>query len=267
MLSLLMSTSDIGIVVPTLGTRISYLYQTLSSIRKAGRAQIVIVAPKGVSLHTSLTNDLYDCLLPDPGKGLGAAIDFAIREFSDETKFVNWLGDDDLLALNALDLASKPLRECEEIVMVYGKCEYIDQSGHTIMMNQSGNYAKSLMRFGPQLVSQPGSLIRKNAYLDAGGLNHSYKYAFDLDLFIKLQKFGKLHFIPHKLASFRWHANSLTVEGRSESVKEAREIRIATLPGFIRVFAPVWEYPITFAIRIAGKLLTYYSDRKENVSH
>jgi hypothetical protein len=254
-----MSKCDIGIVVPTLGTRDVYLRQTLSSIRRAGNAQIVIVAPTGVPLHKSLTSDLYDRLLPDPGKGLSAAIDFAIREFSDEIKFINWLGDDDLLALNSLDCASNPMRESEEIIMVYGKCEYIDRSGNKITTNRSGNYARFLMRFGPQLVSQPGSLIRKEAYLAAGGLNHGYKCAFDLDLFIKLQKFGKMHYTPAVLASFRWHADSLTVASRSESVKEAREIRTSALPFYIRKFAAIWEFPISFAIRIVGKLLTFYS--------
>lgn len=257
-----MSKCDIGIVVPTLGTRDKYLHQTLLSIRRAGNAQIVIVAPIGVPINKSLTNDLYDRLLSDPGKGLSAAIDFAIREFSDEIKFVNWLGDDDLLAPNSLNCASKPMRENEEIVMVYGKCEYIDRSGIKITTNRSGNYARFLMRFGPQLVSQPGSLIRKNAYLAVGGLNHSYKCAFDLDLFIKLQKFGKMHFTPKVLASFRWHADSLTVANRSESVKEAREIRTSALPFYVRYLAAIWEYPISFTIGIVGKLLTYYSHVK-----
>lgn len=254
-----MSKCDIGIVVPTLGTRDVYLRQTLLSIRRAGNAQIMIVAPIEVPLHNSLTTDLYDFLLPDPGKGLSAAIDFAIREFSDEIKFINWLGDDDLLALNSLDFASKPMREREEIIMVYGKCEYIDRSGNKITTNRSGNYARFLMRFGPQLVSQPGSLIRKDAYLAAGGLNHSYKCAFDLDLFIKLQKFGKMHYTPAVLASFRWHADSLTVASRSESVKEAREIRTSALPFYTRKLAALWEFPISLAIRIVGKLLTFYS--------
>ena len=262
MISLIMSKCDIGIVVPTLGTRDKYLHQTLLSIRRAGNAQIVIVAPIGVPINKSLTNDLYDRLLSDPGKGLSAAIDFAIREFSDEIKFVNWLGDDDLLAPNSLNCASKPMRENEEIVMVYGKCEYIDRSGIKITTNRSGNYARFLMRFGPQLVSQPGSLIRKNAYLAVGGLNHSYKCAFDLDLFIKLQKFGKMHFTPKVLASFRWHADSLTVANRSESVKEAREIRTSALPFYVRYLAAIWEYPISFTIGIVGKLLTYYSHVK-----
>ena len=257
-----MSKCDIGIVVPTLGTRDVYLRQTLSSIRRAGNAQIVIVAPTGVPLHQSLTSDLYDRLLPDPGKGLSAAIDFAIREFSDEIKFINWLGDDDLLALNSLDCASKPMRESEETVMVYGKCEYIDSSGNKITTNRSGNYARFLMRFGPQLVSQPGSLIRKDAYLAAGGLNRGYKCAFDLDLFIKLQKFGKMHYTPAVLASFRWHADSLTVRSRTESIAEASAIRISALPNCIRLIAPIWERPISVVIRLVGNYLSYHSRKK-----
>jgi GT2 family glycosyltransferase len=181
---------DIGIIVPTLGFRINYLRNALLSIRAAGNAQITIVAPNDANVTDFLTKDLYDIFLPDPGLGLAAAIDFGIRHFSDEVKFINWLGDDDLLEVDSLKCVVEPMLRNDEVVMVYGKCDYIDFKGNKILTNRSGNYARFLMRFGPQLVSQPGSLVRKNAYLAVGGLNHSYKCAFDLDLFIKLQKFG-----------------------------------------------------------------------------
>jgi len=254
-----MINTDIGIVVPTLGVRIDYLRSALLSIRNAGNAQILVVAPNDAKLSDFLAKDLYDLLLTDPGEGLSAAIDFGIREFSNKIKFVNWLGDDDLLAADSLDCASKPMRKSDKVVMVYGKCEYIDHLGNKITTNRSGSYAKFLMRFGPQLVSQPGSLIRRSTYLEAGGLNCDYRCAFDLDLFLRLQKSGKLCYVPEKLASFRWHADSLTVRSRSESIAEARAIRISALPNCIRSFAPIWERPISLAIRIAGNYLNHYS--------
>jgi hypothetical protein len=254
-----LTSSEIGIVVPTLGVRIDYLRSALLSVRRAGNARIHIVTPNVAELSKILSEDLYDHIILDHGKGLSKAIELGIHDFSDEIKFVSWLGDDDLLAPGSLSYASEPMQNNEKVVMVYGKCVYIDQLGIKIATNRSGCYAKFLMRVGPQLVSQPGSLIRRNAYLSVGGLSHSYKCAFDLDLFIKLQKFGKLYYTPKVLASFRWHADSLTVASRSVSVKEAREIRTSALPFCIRIFAAIWEYPISIAIRTAGKLLTYYS--------
>lgn len=37
----------VGIVVPTLGERPEYLLECLQSIRKAGRAHVLLVAPNG----------------------------------------------------------------------------------------------------------------------------------------------------------------------------------------------------------------------------
>ena len=50
-----MSSPEIGIVVPTLGTRPEYLAQCLKSIRGAGTALIHIVMPISVPLPPEIT--------------------------------------------------------------------------------------------------------------------------------------------------------------------------------------------------------------------
>jgi hypothetical protein len=112
---------------------------------------------------------------------------------------------------------------------------------------------------GPQLIPQPGSLFRRDAYEQTGGLDFRYKWAFDLDLFIRLSRVGKFKNTPRVLAKFRWHDGSLSVGGREGSVNEASVIRIAALPGWIRPIAALWEAPIRRIILMAGKRLTIRS--------
>ena len=253
-------TSGIGIVIPTMGTRPEFLRQSLASIRSAGNATIHIVAPESANLASVLDPDSYDALIVDPGTGLSAAIDAGLQSFQSNVEYINWLGDDDLLTEGSLDHALSVLSGNPGIALVYGGCEYINGEGKSLWLNKSGSYAKYLMRCGPQLIPQPGSLMRRNAFEKIGGLNHQYKWAFDLDLFIRLSRVGKLQFTPRTLAKFRWHDGSLSVSGRNGSVAEASKIRAAALPRGIRPLAPLWEAPIRRIILRAGNRLTVRSN-------
>ena len=248
--------SSVGIVVPTLGTRPDYLRQCLHSIRAAGDARIHIVAPGSQDFASVIESDLFDAVIDDPGLGLAAAIDAGMHSFPDSVVLVNWLGDDDELVPGSLHRTVSVLEDDSRIALVYGGCEYINSVGKRLWVNKSGMYAKYLMRFGPQLIPQPGALFRRDAYEQIGGLDGRYKWAFDLDLLIRLSRVGKLYFLPATLGRFRWHEGSLSVGGRQGSVREASEIRIAALPAVVRVFAPLWEKPIRWAIMRAGERLT-----------
>ena len=247
-----MSSPEIGIVVPTLGTRPEYLVQCLRSIRDAGSSLIHIVMPVSASLPPEITTDLYDLVIADPGTGLAAAIHTGLVTFPEPVRFINWLGDDDLLKPGSLDTASDALRKDANAVLVFGGCDYINSMNQVIFTNKSGRYAVPLMRVGPQLIPQPGSLFRREAYEKIGGLNSEFKWAFDLDLLIRLSQAGKMKFLNRTLASFRWHDDSLSVGGRDGSVREASRIRKRCLPRWLKPISELWEFPMRYAIRYAG---------------
>jgi GT2 family glycosyltransferase len=251
-----LKSMEIGLVVPTLGTRIDYLQKCLLSIRSAGQAYILIVAPYWFVSSNNLDDSLYDLFVPDPNKGLAAAINSGINALPDSISFVNWLGDDDMLTEQSLNIASESLRANQDAVLVYGGCEYIDQAGNTLWKNRSGRFASSLIHFGPQLIPQPGALFRRKAFIEIGGLDESYKCAFDLDLLFKLKNLGRLHFVDQTLAKFRWHDGSLSVGSRKGSVNEASVIRRKSLPRPLQNLSPIWEVPIRFLILISGRFVS-----------
>lgn len=256
-----MNRVNTGIVVPTLGTRHKYLLETLASIRNAGNCHILIVAPDPDLIHHSVNQSYFDDVIKDPGLGLPEAINAGVRALPSDIQYVNWLGDDDLLEPKSLSQTSKILDEFPQSVFVYGKCDYIGPNGEFLLTNHSGNYAKLLMRFGPQLIPQPGSLIRRSTFEQVGGLNAKYKWAFDLDLLFKLSKVGKLTYLRQLLASFRWHDESLSVGGREGSVREASEIRVNSLPAPIRIFSSLWEIPMKKFLLGAGTALSNRSKK------
>ena len=247
-----MNSPEIGIVVPTLGTRPEYLAQCLRSIRAAGISLIHIVMPVSVSLPPEITSDLYDKVIADPGTGLAAAIHAGLNTFPERVRFINWLGDDDLLNPGVLEVTSQALLADQNVVLVFGGCDYINSENQVIFTNKSGRYAVPLLRVGPQLIPQPGSLFRRDAYEQIGGLNSEFKWAFDLDLLIRLSQVGSLKFLNRTLASFRWHDDSLSVGGRGASVREASLIRKRFLPIWLKPISELWELPMRFAIKYAG---------------
>jgi GT2 family glycosyltransferase len=253
-----MENPSVGIVVPTLGKRLSYLVLALTSIRSAGDCLIYVVSPQPKELEQRIDPRLYDKMLQDPRIGLSAAIDFGVRALPESVKYVNWLGDDDLLVPGAITVTRSVIEKDQRISYVYGRCQYIDELGNNLWLNKSGRWATLLMRCGPQLVPQPGALFRRDMYEEVGGLDPQLKWAFDLDLFIKLTRLGTASYVPRTISKFRWHNDSLSVSGRVNSVNEASAVRVAALPKPIRSVCFVWEKPLQLLIRHGGRIVHHF---------
>ncbi len=256
----------VGIVVPTLGDRPDYLEQCLKSIRTAGQAHILLVAPKSLDTSNLKTAGLVDSVVTDTGSGLPAAINLGIESLPESVECVNWLGDDDLLKPGSITSTISLLDQKQEVVMVFGACDYINSHGEVVWENRSGGWVVPLLRFGPDLIPQPGALFRRSAFNAVGGLNTSFGWAFDFDLFIRLSRIGKVKYLKQTLAQFRWHPESLSVEHRKKSVEEASQVRVSHLPTFLRAISIIWEYPVRQATLIAGKRVTAKAQSKARSS-
>ena len=256
-----MSEPVCAIVIPTLGMRDDFLIQCLHSIRKSGSAHICIISPDLDRVIHFRDQGLMDQHVQDDSDGLPAAINKAIRELPDHIEFVNWLGDDDLLKEDALYSMQACLQNNPHIGMVFGKCDYIDEQGNKIWKNSSGQWASSILTVGPCLVPQPGALFRRNIFNQVKGLNQDLRWAFDLDLFIRIKKVSKLKFVPIDVACFRWHPDSLSVGMRKGSVNEASSVRRVHLPLVLRQLSYTWEFPVKKATYLAGMRL---SSRRES---
>lgn len=241
----------VGLVVPTLGTRPDFLIESLTSIRNAGEVFLVLVRPSTCELSPE-ARLLVDLEVDDPGHGLAAAINKGLRALPDDISFVSWLGDDDRLT-GASFRELVDIAEESGAAGVFGQCRYINALGEELFVNRSGAWAVPLMLFGPQLIPQPGSLIRRSSLESIGFLDESLKWAFDLEMFLKLRKqSGGLRFVPALVSEFRWHNDSLTVGSRRGSVEEASQVRRRHLPSGMRALSFLWEPFVRNVILLAG---------------
>ena len=245
--------TEIGIVVPTIGQRPEYLPLALKSIRDAGNAYVLLVGNKGFDPQPLKAEGLIDQYLEEQDPALAAKINFGFRSLPENIKYINWLSDDDLLAPGALDIALARIKQPDQPAFVFGGCEYIDTRGKRLFVNHSGAWAVPLLRFGPQLIPQPGALFRRDSFEKIGGLKSSLSWAFDFELFLALSETGKAAFVDRVLSQFRWHSGSLSVLKRAESVKEASLVRVSRLPKILKPVSFLWEYPVRVATYIAAK--------------
>jgi GT2 family glycosyltransferase len=236
-----------GVVVPTLGQRLDLLRESLGSIRQIRGAYIFIVSPDGEFGRRMVDEGLADKWIGDPGLGVAAAINLGFMELPKDLEFVAWLGDDDQLVAEGTLNSLEKLSANNDLVATFGVCEYLSESGELFWVNTYGQSAVSKLRFGPDRIPQPGSIFRRYALEKVGFLDTTLKFAFDLDLFIKLSKIGRVQFVSEVVSRYRWHPGSLSSSGRRASNSEARRVRQAHLPKLARLISWTWEMPMWLA--------------------
>ena len=248
---------SVVVVVPTLGTRLDTLGESLDSVRAQDGVDVhlVVVVPADATEARAIATRAGATHVDDPRRGLSAAVNAGISARGDQAYYA-WLGDDDLLLPGGLRTLSSLLEETPSAVVAYGGCPYIDDQGRTVTASRAGGLATRLLAWGPNLLPQPASLSRVDAVVAAGPYDESLRYAMDLDMWLRLRRSGAFVWTKTDVAAFRWHGDSLTVSNRSLSLQESERIKRRYLPGLARRVAPVWEVPVRLATRLAARQVT-----------
>jgi GT2 family glycosyltransferase len=228
------------------------LRKALVSIRSQSvPARIVIVGPLDSEFLVEVAEEFHAWLIADPGS-LPSAVNAGVDSCPD-VEFVNWLGDDDLLEPDSLKHTVDALDRSPEAVVAFGSCRYIDENDRELWVSAAGRLAPWILTWGPDLIPQPGMLVRSSAWRAVGGVDNSLRFAFDLDLLLKLKRHGKLIRVPHVVSCFRWHGDSLTVSDRTESLRESEQARRRALSTSAKRLAWLWERPVRVATRLAAR--------------
>lgn len=257
-----MSDAKVLIIVPSLGQRIELLRETFTSIvSQPVPCTLMLVAPAGAAEARDLATEFGARFVEDPGS-LAGAINLGISLAGPDIEFVNWIGDDDLLEPSSLTLTTKALESQANAVLAYGACRYIDEAGRELWISRAGKWAPRILKWGPDLIPQPGMLVRRSAWDSVGGLDESFRFAFDLDLLLKLQTRGNFIDVGEVVSSFRWHGDSLTVGDRTTSLRESERARRLALGPAARRLAFLWEGPVRVATRMAASELHRRAEKR-----
>ncbi len=249
-------TPSVLIVVPTLGQRLDYLEQTLASVAaQTEPADVVVVVPATATRAREVALATGASVVDDPGS-LPAAVNAGVAAARPGHEFVNWIGDDDLLSAGSLAATVAALRADPDCVLAYGACTYIDDDGRHLWTSQAGRWAQRILPWGPDLIPQPGMLVRREAWQAVGGVDESLRFAFDLDLLLRLRRQGRFVDVGRVVSSFRWHPDSLTVSDRTASLDESEAVKRRHLSPRARRVCWLWEQPVRLATRVAAREVT-----------
>jgi len=211
----------VGIVVPTLGARPTWLADAVRSVEQQGDdIDLVIVAPPEAvpSLREQFPGRL---VIGEAEKGIVPAIERGWEALK-ECAIVSWLGDDDRLTERSVEIARRCLEAHPDAAMVYGDYEHLNERDEHRVTVRPGHLAIRWLRLGQNFISQPGSLYRRAAITETGGLSRTLHLAFDVQLHARLGERGAVY-CPHLLAQVRIHPGRLTISEQSRSRAEIEE--------------------------------------------
>jgi glycosyltransferase involved in cell wall biosynthesis len=204
------------LIVPTLGQRRRYLYETLQSLAWQGsQPRVIVVSPSRAPIGDICEHFLVERLILDE-PGLSKAVNRGWTSSTRKEKYWAWLGDDDLLAPNSIAMMQQVLDEGTGADFAYGRSRYIDADTRSIYLSRPPSWTLASLAYGKDHVPQPGSLFRRSAVDALGGLDESLRNAMDLDLFLRLggRKSG-IRSIS-EVSAYRLHDTNITVLKGSE---------------------------------------------------
>lgn len=164
-----------------------------------------------------------------PDKGQADAV---ARGFARSTgEIMAYLNSDDLLAPGALDFVARYFAAHPEVDAIYSHRVFVDESNIvTRYWILPSHHAWMMKRW--DYIPQETCFWRRRIYEQAGGVDASYQFALDYDLFARFMECGRMERVNRFLGAFREHPSSKTVlqEGAHPEVarvQEERGIKIA----------------------------------------
>jgi glycosyltransferase involved in cell wall biosynthesis len=212
------------IVIPTTPSRLEILGECVESALECNPLEVIIVTPRVFELEHRFRRDARIKLVQDAGLGAAAAINLGLAAAVDEAKYALWIGDDDRLISQGISASLDQLSQSEEFQGTYGNCIYITNAGDKWNYKPGTGASESAGKILNR-IPQPGSVFRKGEDGKFPKLNEGLKYSFDEQLFVDLNRKGKLIYVDEFVATYRWHPGSLSSKNRKAAIREALILR------------------------------------------
>jgi glycosyltransferase involved in cell wall biosynthesis len=132
---------------------------------------------------------------------------------------VAWLNSDDTFLPGAVAAAVEAFATHPHAVLVYGDTRAVDGENRILNISHYRQLSlEDLLCF--EIIGQPAVFMRRSAYEAAGGLDTSYHFMLDHQLWIKLAQQGEMVHVPQLWAAARYHPGA---KNRAQATGFARE--------------------------------------------
>ncbi len=219
------ANARITVVIPSLNQG-RFLEEALASIDSQGLPLEIVLVDGGSTDGTQEVirnwQGRFAWWRSAKDEGQAAAINEGIRH--GHAPYVCWLNADDTYLPVGLGRMLDYLQSHPGVAAVYGRSWNTDEHGGSRRAYWTAAFsAWRLARYC--FISQPATLIRRDAWDAVGGLDQGLSMAMDYDLWWKLyRKFGKLGYLREYVATSRIHGASKTSTRRRRHYAEAMAV-------------------------------------------
>ena len=199
----------ISLVTPSFN-QAPFIEQTLQSVQKQTGAEfehIVVDACSTDGTRDILENyrDKLDRLIIEPDGGQADAIRKGFAACSGE--ILGFLNSDDVLLPGTMKFISEYFADNPSVDAVYSNRIYINEDGQVSnfwILPPHSDYLMSRWDFVPQETC----FWRRSLMERSGGIDPTFRFALDYDLFVRMMAHGRFRRVNRFLAAFRLHPNS-----------------------------------------------------------
>jgi GT2 family glycosyltransferase len=159
----------------------------------------------------------------EPDRGAADAI---AKGFAKATgSIMAYLNSDDIYMPGALEAAAERLTN-SNADLVYGNAEWIDPAGARIAERRQTPFSGLGYLYGGFDLQQPTTFWKREMFDKAGGIDPSFQFAFDTDLFFRfIQQGARFQHIRRLMAGFRIHPTSKSSTQLDRCAQELKRLR------------------------------------------
>lgn len=234
-----MTEPKISIVIPSFNSA-AYIGQAIDSVLAQDYPNTEILVIDGGSKDGTMAlvekyGDAITWPVSEPDRGQSHALNKGFARATGE--IMAWLCSNDYYQPGAFHAAARFFEEHPDAEFVWGDGYEVSEQGTVLRQFINGPEPKTDILDFNYLVST-SAFWKRSLWEKAGGfIDEENYYTMDWELFLRMSRHARLHFIPQVLACFRVHEASKTVLGCSTD--ESR--RDAEILAITRKYAGRWS--------------------------